>query len=111
MGLINYFSLFRKSQHYNRFQDNITYANTVYHDEINRYMNKLSTNGMLPSLTEKAGQKLVIADVNQQASLRYAMDYYEMMSWIILAMIVLVICTPYINKTLVYLKSKTLVPA
>ncbi|RRJ90996.1 beta-carotene 15,15'-monooxygenase [Paenimyroides tangerinum] len=111
MGLINYFSLFRKSQHYNRFQDNITYANTVYHDEINRYMNKLSTNGMLPSLTEKAGQKLVIADVNQQASLRYAMDYYEMMSWIILGMIVLVICTPYINKTLVYLKSKTLVPA
>lgn len=111
MGLINYFSLFRKSQHYNRFQDNITYANTVYHDEINRYMSKLSTNGMLPSLTEKAGQKLVIADVNQQASLRYAMDYYEMMSWIILAMIVLVICTPYINKTLVYLKSKTLVPA
>lgn len=111
IGLVNYFSLFRKSQHYNRFQDNITYANTVYQDEISRYMNKLSSRGMLPNLTEKASQKLVISDVNQQASLRYAMDYYEMMSWIILAMIILVICTPYINKTLVYLKSKTLVPA
>lgn len=111
MGLVNYFSLYRKGQHYNRFQDNITTANTVYHDEIAKYMDKLSSRGMLPSLTEKASQKLVVSDVNQQASLRYAMDYYEMMSWIILIMIILVICTPYINKTLVYLKSKTLVPA
>lgn len=111
IGLVNYFSLFRKSQHYNRFQDNITHANTVYQSEISRYMDKLSSRGMLPSITEKASQKLVVADVNQQASLRYAMDYYEMMSWVILAMIILVICTPYLNKTLVYLKSKTLVPA
>lgn len=111
IALINYFSLFSKGQHYNRFQDNITYANSVYQEEVTKYANKLSSRGMLPSLTEKASQKLVVVDVNQQTSLRYAMDYYEMMAWVTLAMIVLVICTPYINKTIVYIKSKTLVPA
>ena len=111
IALVNYFSLFRKSQHYNRFQDNITYANSVYQEEVAKYMSKLSSRGMLPSITEKASQKLVVADVNQQTSLRYAMDYYEMMAWVTLIMIVLVICTPYINKTIVYIKSKTLVPA
>lgn len=111
IGLVNYFSLYRKQQHYNRFQDNITSASYTLLDEMAKYMGKLSSRGMLPSMTETAAEKLLVVDVNRQASLRYAMDYYEMMTWITLLMIVLVICTPYINKTMVYLKSKTLVPA
>ena len=111
IALVNYFSLLRKGQHYNRFQDLITHANSVYQDELVKYSSKLISGGMLPSISEKASQKLIINDVNQQASLRFAMDYYEMMSWVILVMIILVICTPYINKTFVYIKSKTLVPA
>lgn len=110
-ALINYFGIYRKSQHYNRFQDNITSLNYVYENEISMYISKLTSRGMLASLSEKASQKMIITDVNQQASLRYAMDYYEMMSWIIVIVLVLVICTPYLNKTLIYLKSKTLVPA
>lgn len=111
MGLVNFFSLYRKQQHHNRFQDNITASNHTVLAEISKYTDKLSSRGMLDSMTAKVANKLMLTDVDRQASLRYAMDYYEMMIWITLLMIVLVICTPYINKTMVFLKSKTLAPA
>ncbi len=43
--------------------------------------------------------------------LRFAMDYYEWMAVLLVAILLLIAVFPYLNRTVVYLRSRRLSPA
>ncbi|MBP3944438.1 transporter [Sphingobacteriaceae bacterium WQ 2009] len=111
IALINYFSLYRKGLHFNRFQHQIISSNPLVKEELATFSGNLMQRGMEHGKAVKVGYKLLVNQVHQQAELRYAMDYYLLMSILIVIMILIIITMPFVNKTILYLKSKTLSPA
>lgn len=110
IALINYFELWRKSKHYNTFQDHLTKIDPAARHYLTTQNNKLGSKGMLNGIAEKGAEKLMVTNLNTQNHIRFAMDYYEMMA-ILLAFILLIIAIiPYINYTKVYLRSKRITP-
>jgi hypothetical protein len=59
----------------------------------------------------KAANKLLVGRMNVQDHVRFAMDYYEMMVWLLAASLLLIFLFPYLNRTALYLKSRRLSPA
>lgn len=111
IAIINYAELFEKSRHYNAFQDHLTKLDpTVAHSFALRSAN-LMHRGMPAGRSAKAAVKLLVNNINEQSHLRFAMDYYEMMALLLILTLILVALFPYLNKTVVYLKSKTLTPS
>jgi hypothetical protein len=111
IALINYFELFEKSRHYNAFQDHLTAVDPAVKDFLHKQTAKLSAKGMLEDHAAKAAHKLMIGKINAQDHVRFAMDYYEMMCWLLSASLLLIILFPYLNRTALYLKSRRLSPA
>lgn len=111
IAIINYFQLYHSSRHYNAFQDHLTWSNPTVSETLRTHSQHLLSRGLLSSRSPDASAKLLVSTVNKQSHLRFAMDYYELMSWILLGTIVLVALFPYLNRTVLYLKSRQLVPA
>lgn len=111
IAIINYFELFRKSMHYNAFQDHLTKIDPMVKNFLHKQNTKLSTKGMLEGISSKASEKLLIKNLTMQTQIRFAMDYYEMMAIFLLIIMVLIAIFPYVNRTRVYLRSRRLSPA
>ncbi|AZA83188.1 beta-carotene 15,15'-monooxygenase [Chryseobacterium lactis] len=111
IALINYFELFEKSRHYNAFQDHLSAVDPAVKNFLHRQTGKLTAKGMLEDHAVKASQKLLIGKVNIQNHVRFAMDYYEMMVWLLAGVLLLIFIFPYLNRTALYLKSRRLSPA
>jgi len=73
--------------------------------------NVLLTKGLHSGLSGKATEKLLTAAVHKQDQLRFAMDYYELIAWLIVGILLLISLSPYLGKTIVRLRSKRLAPA
>ncbi|HEY8400869.1 MAG TPA: hypothetical protein VIK89_06385 [Cytophagaceae bacterium] len=106
IALLNYFELFSKSKHYNTFQYQITKANPIVDQTVEKHTDFLLHHGALPNLTPDMTNKLLIHSLNIQSQIRYAIDYYEMISILIGFTIILVSLFPYINKTILALKKR-----
>ncbi len=111
IGIINYFELFSRSRHYNAFQDHLTKIDPVVRQTIQTQSQRLVANGLAPGPAAKASNKFLVSSINAQGQLRFAMDYYELMSLIIAATLLLIALFPYLNRTAVYLRSRRLSPA
>ncbi|SUX45993.1 MFS transporter [Chryseobacterium indoltheticum] len=111
IALINYYELYQKSRHYNAFQDRLSAIDPSIKDFLHRQTMKLNGKGMLEDHAVKGAEKLLRERVNLQSQLRFAMDYYEMMVWMLSITLVLILLFPYLNRTVLYLKSKRLSPA
>ncbi|QGN24188.1 beta-carotene 15,15'-monooxygenase [Elizabethkingia anophelis] len=111
IGIINFFQLLGKSRHYNAFQDHLTVLNPVVKNILSKQAGKLSAKGMNKDQIIKASDKLLLKKVEDQSLLRFNMDYYEMMSWLLFATLLLILLFPYLNKTILHLKSRRLSPA
>lgn len=111
IAFINYFELFEKSRHYNAFQDHLTLTNPVVSHVLNKNVQQLLHRGIIHSQSLKASDKLLINAVNGQSQIRFGMDYYELMSWLLAGTLLLIALFPYLNKTVVYLRSRVLAPA
>ncbi|KYH03718.1 MULTISPECIES: hypothetical protein [Chryseobacterium] len=66
---------------------------------------------MLEDHAVKASNKLLVGRMNVQNHVSFAMDYYEMMIWLLAAFLLLILLFPYLNRTALYLKSHRLSPA
>jgi MFS family permease len=108
--IINYFDLLGRSSHYNAFRDHLTKIDLAVRQTLQTQSHMLVTRGMAPRAADRVSNKLLVAGINRQAQLRSAMDYYELISWLILGLILLIVLFPYLNKTVVYLRSKGLAP-
>ena len=111
IALINYFSLAKQSEHYNRFQHTLTELNPGVIQQITGYRQLLISRGMAPDQAAKAANGLLARSVHAQTQLRYAMDYYQLISWVILIVILLIALYPYINRTVVNVKANQPAPA
>ncbi len=111
IALINYFELFEKSRHYNAFQDQLTRLNPIVKNTLAKETRRLLGEGMAPGGAAKMSNKLLVNAVNGQSQLRFAMDYYEIMCWLLSATLLLIALLPYLNRTAVYLRSRRLSPA
>lgn len=111
IGIINYFELFEKSRHYSAFQDHLTKIDPIVKQYLNDQSNRLADKGLLQGQSAKASHKLLVTSLNGQGQLRFAMDYYELMSWLIVGTMLLIALLPYLNRTSAYLRSRKLSPA
>jgi DHA2 family multidrug resistance protein len=111
IALINFFELFEKSRHYNAFQDHLSAADPEVKSFLRLQTAKLIAGGMPEEKAVKAANNLLVARMNVQDHLRFAMDYYEMMVWLLAASLLLIFLFPYLNRTALYLKSRRLSPA
>ncbi len=111
IGLINYFELFGKSRHYNAFQDHLSTIDPMARQFLHKRSAYLAAKGLPHRQAAKAADKLLTGKINAQGQLRFAMDYYELMSWLIVAALLLLALFPYLNRTTAYLRSRRLAPA
>jgi len=111
IALINFFELFEKSRHYNAFQDHLSAVDPEVKNFLHQQTAKLIAGGMPEEKAVKAAKKLLVGRMNVQDHVRFAMDYYEMMVWLLAASLLLIFLFPYLNRTALYLKSRRLSPA
>jgi len=111
IGIINYFELFERSRHYNAFQDHLTKIDPAVRQTFHTQTRQLVAKGLAPGQAAKASNKLLVSSINGQGQLRFAMDYYELMSALIVGILLLIALFPYLNRTTAYLRSRRLSPA
>lgn len=111
IAFINYFSLFKQSEHFNRFQQSISDVDAATLQRVAGYKQALSGRGMAADQAAKAANGLVARSVNAQTLMRYSMDYYQLISWVILVVILLIAIYPYINRTQINLEDNQPAPA
>ncbi|PWV57046.1 beta-carotene 15,15'-monooxygenase [Chitinophaga sp. S165] len=111
IAIINYFELFEKGRHYSAFQDHLTKIDPMVRQTRHIRVTNLLAKGLTHAQSIKASNKLLVRDINGQTQLRFAMDYYELMSWLLIGIILLIALFPYLNRTVVYLRSRRLSPA
>lgn len=111
IGLMNFFELYEKSRHFNAFQDSLTLISPVVKQTIHTQAKHLLAKGLSNSQALKASKKMLVGAVNGQDHLRYAMDYYELMAWLLVITILLIALFPYLNRTVINLRSRLLTPA
>lgn len=110
IAIMNYYNLYSSNKHFTRFSAYLNEANIVLLDKLSANTLKLQSRGLSHTAAEKASEKLLLSDVSKQVELRYTMDYFELLSWVLLLVLIVIIFTPYLSKTWVYLRSKTVSP-
>lgn len=110
IALINYFDLFSKSKHYNTFQQQLTYANPLVKQVFIKHTNAIVHHGASSLQAHKIPNNLLIKAIQSQTHIRFAMDYYEMISWLLIFTMILIATFPYINKTALLIKKNQPVP-
>ena len=111
IALINYFELLEKGRHYSAFQDHLTRLDPAVKQIFSKQPLHLLGKGLQPSQTLKATNKLLVSSLQAQTQIRFAMDYYEIMSWLLVATLLMIALFPRLNKTVAYLKSRRLSPS
>lgn len=111
IAIMNFAELYKKSTHYNAFQDWITNTSPIVKQRLYAQAQKLISHGMAPAKAAKASRKLLVQAVNTQSQLRYSMDYYEIMAWLIMGIILFIAFMPYLNRTALRLRSNRLSPS
>jgi MFS transporter, DHA2 family, multidrug resistance protein len=111
IALVNFFQLYKSSTHYNRFQEAVTGDNPIVIQRIMAYRQLLISKGMAPDRASVAANALLNRSVASQAQLRYAIDYYQFISWVIIIVILLIALYPYFSRTVVNVKNNQPAPA
>lgn len=110
IGLINYFERLGSSSHYNAFRDHLSMIDLPFKQAVQTHTQQLMARGLPAATAARAANKLVMAGINRQTQLRFAMDYYELISWLLVGMLLLIVLFPYLNRTVIYLRSRYLAP-
>lgn len=110
IALTNYFQLYRQNDHLNRFQEQLNILNPAVEQKLTTLKQSMVGKGVAPDQAAKIANALFNKSINTQAQLRFALDYYQMISWMILSVLLLVILFPSINRTIINLRSKQPAP-
>ncbi|GAA4311979.1 MFS transporter [Mucilaginibacter gynuensis] len=105
IALVNYFQLYQQKDHVNRFQDQLGGTSGLLSQRLNLYKQVLTGKGMATDQAIKASTALLNKGITQQAQLRSAVDYYQMISWMLLAVILVIALFPSISRTIIRLKN------
>lgn len=111
IAIINFFQLQHKTDHYNRFQEQLSLLNVAVTDRLTAYTRMLGGKGVAPEQAAKIARGLLNRTVDNQAQLRSMMDYYFVISCILIVVILIIALFPYLNRTKIDLKSSQPAPA
>jgi len=111
IAVMNYFELYERGYHFNVFREHITAVDFAVKKAIAVHAHKMQASGVSKTPSVKMAQKLLVGAANNQTRIRFAMDYYEAMAFLMLATMILIILFPYLNRTSVYLRARRLSPA
>lgn len=103
IALINYFQLYRQADHTARFQEQLSVLNPVAVQKLALYRQVLTAKGAAPDQAIKISNGLLSKTIGIQTQLRFAVDYYQIISWVLLAMILMIILFPSKKPTVVNL--------
>lgn len=106
IALMNYFELFAKSKHFNTFQNQVVFHNPIALQAISKYKQSLLNHGTTGEYAAKASNKMLVASINVQNHIRYGIDYYELISVMLIGTLLLVAFFPYLNRTVLKLSKK-----
>ncbi len=111
IALVNYFQLSREGEHVNRWQEGLSELNPMVGARLAVTRQVLESRGMTADRAATAARGLMNKSVLAQAQLRYAMDYYTMVSWMIVVILVVIVFYPSFNRTVINLRSRLQAPA
>lgn len=92
-ALLNYFELGHRSKHFQVFRDHLTADNPIIREQLRMRASQFAERGLTTN-PAKAGIKNLYQQVMQQAQIRTAMDYYEVMMILSLGMILFILLLP-----------------
>lgn len=110
IALINYYQLYNKTNHINRFQEQITSLNPVAVERLAMYKRALQGKGIAADQASKIANGLLSRSIETQAQIRSAVDYYTLISCLLFVVILIIALIPYINRTIINLKSNQPAP-
>lgn len=110
IALMNFYELYSRGRHYSAMQDILTRTNPLVRQTLAKQTQHLIALGVNPQKASRLAQKLLANTVHIQSQMRYAMDYYEVMAWILAATILVIALVPYLNRTVIDLRSRDVAP-
>lgn len=99
IALINFFQLYGQQDHYNRFQERLNPLNQMAVQKLSTYKQSLMSRGIAPDQAVKIANGLLNKSVNAQAQLKFSVDYYHWISWLIVGTILLIALFPSVGQT------------
>jgi hypothetical protein len=110
IGLQNFFKLFEHAQHQQVFRDQTEAGNPLFREYLQQESSSILTHG-LQFKEHTAALKLVAERVKEQSFVRYAMDYYEVMSMISISILLLILISPSLKSMYKRLRKNRISPA
>lgn len=98
IALINFFQLYGQQNHFNRFQDQISALNPVTVQRLADYKSSMVSRGIAPDQAVKIANGLLNKSITGQAQLKFCVDYYQCISWLLLATILVIALFPSNSK-------------
>jgi DHA2 family multidrug resistance protein len=83
----------------------VTKLNLVARRVIAKQARSFSAKGLKAEQAIELSNRLLVKSINTQGQIRFAMDYYQWISLLLFFTIVLIALFPYIDKTIIYLRS------
>ena len=110
MAMITSFQLFSKSTHQEDFRNQITALSPVANERLGAYQQQLINHGFPHDQSAKIATGLLSKAVEKQMLLRYAMDYYSLICWGIVGVMLLIALYPYFSQTVMNVRSRQPAP-
>ena len=107
---MNFFKLFENAQHQEAFAQQMQVNNPILKGYIDNQTTELIENG-IQSKEYLASIKIIAQQVRDESFVRYAMDYYEVMSIISICLIIIILFSPSMNTMYKKLKENLVSPA
>lgn len=104
IALINYFDLLNRGTHLNALKEQVTAINPLLKPGIIRQSKNLIAHGVSKRAATGAANRQLAKQIALNAQLRSAMDYYVLITCLIVFTLLVVAFIPYINRTVVSLK-------
>ncbi|WP_432710848.1 MFS transporter [Pedobacter sp.] len=109
-AMVNYYQLYNQANHVNRFQEDLSILNGAAIDRMETYKSLLLGKGIPADQATNMANKLFSKSVELQAQLRSAVDYYKLISILLVVVILVIAFFPYINRTIINVKSRQPAP-
>jgi MFS family permease len=111
IALVNYFQLFSRKVHYNRFLDQITSLDPFVTVKLEGFKTAVAAKGIPADQATKIANGLLYRSADIQAQIRFSMDYYYLISCLLIVVILLIALVPYLSRTVINLRNNQPAPA
>jgi len=106
ISVTNYFQLYNKSVHYNRFRANITDLNPAMGETMAQIQHNVARGGQDAKTVKALSSGILNKMIGEQVTLRASMDYYAMIIWALVVLILAILFVPRAKRVILAFRSK-----